>query len=228
MSVDIKVKRKDGLTLYTKNKHIEDDISISLDSSLFDQDYSNEDGLITRTLTYYKNDRVTEIGARVFQNYMTELRLDFPNAISTGENSFYGSKGLMEVNLPKLVTMGANAFYQVINLRVLNLPSVETVPASSCRYSTALEIFYAPKLKKIESAVFADCTNLKALIIGGTTTMVNTNALVRTAIESGTGYIYVPDTDVESVKGATNFTTYATQIKGWSEIPQEIREELGI
>ena len=226
--MDYKLKNKSGITFNTAGKYCAEDITITLDESLFDQDYSVEDGLITRTLTYYKNDRVTSVGARVFQNYDTAIELDFPNVTSVGLNCFYGSKGITKINVPKLVTISGNAFYQMTALKVLSLPVVEQITTGTCRYSTGFEIVYIPKVKKLTTATFADCTNLSTLIIGSGVTMDNTNAITRTAIESGNGYIYVPDNEVDEYKGKTNFTTYANQIKPLSELPQEIKEELGL
>ena len=226
--MEIKIENKEGITLLTKDKYCDENINIRVDKSLFDQDHTIEDGLITRTLTHYYNDRVESIGARVFQNYDTEIEMEFPNVTSTGLNCFYGSKGIKKLVLPKLVTVGGNSFYQMTALKVLSLPLVETITSGTCRYSTGFEVVYIPKVTKLTTATFADCTNLKTLIIGSNVTMDNVNAIIRTEIESGTGYIYVPDTDVESYKGKTNFTTYADQIKGWSEIPNDIKEELEI
>ena len=42
-----------------------------------------------------------------------------------------------------------------------------------------------------------------------------------TPIASGEGYVYVPDELVEQYKVATNWTTYANQIKPISELPEE-------
>ena len=44
----------------------------------------------------------------------------------------------------------------------------------------------------------------------------------------GTGYIYVQDNLVEQYKSATNWSTYADQIKPLSELPQEVKNELGM
>ena len=49
-------------------------------------------------------------------------------------------------------------------------------------------------------------------------TLANTNAFTNTPIESGTGYIYVLDELVDSYKSATNWSTYAEQIKPISEL----------
>lgn len=230
MSIDININNKKGVTLNTAKTYCEEDIVITIDKSLFEQDYSNEDGLVTRTLSYYYNDRVTSLGDRIFQNYSTSITIECPNVTLVGTNCFYNSSGVQELKLPKLISVTANALYQMTSIRVFNFPSVESVPNNTCRYCTGLEIVYMPKLSVLTPALFADCTKLHTFIIEGNSVvaMQNSNCFLRTAIESGNGYIYVPDNLVDSYKTTTNWSTYATQIKGISEIPQEIREELGI
>ena len=47
---------------------------------------------------------------------------------------------------------------------------------------------------------------------------INSNDLKGTTIEKATGYVYVPDDMVDTYKSATNWSTYASQIKGMSEL----------
>lgn len=47
---------------------------------------------------------------------------------------------------------------------------------------------------------------------------LNSNDLEGTTIKKGTGYVYVPDDMVDTYKSATNWSTYASQIKGMSEL----------
>ena len=47
---------------------------------------------------------------------------------------------------------------------------------------------------------------------------INSNDLTGTTITKGTGYVYVPDDMVETYKSATNWSAYADQIKGMSEL----------
>lgn len=47
---------------------------------------------------------------------------------------------------------------------------------------------------------------------------LNSNDLTGTTITKGTGYVYVPDDMVETYKSATNWSAYADQIKGMSEL----------
>ena len=70
--------------------------------------------------------------------------------------------------------------------------------------------------------MFSGCSSLETLIIDNENLfpMTNRSMLTGTLIEKGTGYVYVPDNLVEQYKQATNWTTYAEQIKGISELPQ--------
>lgn len=74
--------------------------------------------------------------------------------------------------------------------------------------------------KKISSSAFRNCSKLKKLIILSNTlcTLENVNAFNATPFESATGYIYVPDNLVNTYKLATNWNTFADQIKGISEL----------
>lgn len=93
-----------------------------------------------------------------------------------------------------------------------------------CASSKKLEKF---KIKNYTSSIisdtrnmFYDCTNLNTLIIDGNDVfpMTNTNMLQNSLIANGGGYVYVPDNLVDSYKSATNWSTYASQIKGMSEL----------
>lgn len=50
--------------------------------------------------------------------------------------------------------------------------------------------------------------------------LVNKNALQNTMIEDGTGYIYVPSALVETYKTASNWVTYADQIRAIEDYPE--------
>lgn len=125
--------------------------------------------------------------------------------------------------------------------------ALKTVDAYMMQTMQGLTGLYTPSLSNIGSNGFAYCRSLKyAYIKGGTISnlaFVATDSLVsliitnnetsvlssigafqQSAISSGVGYIYVPDDLVEQYKVATNWATYATQIKGMSEIPAEVQE----
>ena len=73
----------------------------------------------------------------------------------------------------------------------------------------------------IKPGAFYNCTKLSKFALPNITsvpTLSSTNNFYNTPIANGTGYIYVPDDLVESFKSATNWNTYADQIKAISEM----------
>lgn len=160
---------------------------------------SNMDGILTRQGTTIRNNRITYLGIEVFRNYESLAVVDFPNVTSTGANIFYACYGLRTVNLPKLSAVGINMFAYSSLLKRLDFPSVES----------------------IDTGAFSGCSRLVTLVLGkadAVCTLKNVNALANTSIAKGTGYIYVPDNLVEQYKAATNWSTYASQIKPISEL----------
>ena len=67
------------------------------------------------------------------------------------------------------------------------------------------------------------CSKLEKLIINRQDVfkMTDTSMIEFNPIANGTGYVYVPDNMVETYKSATNWSVYADQIKGMSELPTE-------
>lgn len=234
MSVEIKIPIS-GVTLNTKKKYVEEDITITPIVVKYNGEASedvtpNEDGLITRTLTRYINNRVTTIGESAFRQWTTIEECDFQNVTVINRLAFYGCTKLKNILLPNVTTIGEQAFNGCSNLEKIKCDLVTTLGSQAIRGCKNLKYFYSTKLTSIQNGCFADCTNLVAIIISSDTVcpLSVTNAFNNTPIISGTGYIYVPDSLVDSYKSATNWSTYASQIKPISELPQEVKDELGI
>ena len=160
---------------------------------------SNMDGILTRQGTTIRNDRITYLGLEVFRNYDSLAIADFPNVTSTGVNVFYACYALHTVNLPSLISISSNMFAYSSLLKRLDFPSVES----------------------ISGGAFSGCSRLVTLVLrkaDTVCTLANVNAFTNTSIAKGTGYIYVPDNLVEQYKAATNWSTYASQIKPISEL----------
>lgn len=73
----------------------------------------------------------------------------------------------------------------------------------------------------IRQYTFHNCSSLATMIVRAVTPPTLNGPFIGTAIAAGTGTIYVPDESVEAYKTATNWSTYAAQIKGISELPTE-------
>ena len=135
----------------------------------------------------------------VFYNYDSLAIADFPNVTSAGVNVFYACYALHTVNLPSLISISTNMFAYSSLLKRLDFPSVES----------------------ISGGAFSGCARLVTLILrkaDAVCTLANVNAFTNTPIAKGTGLIYVPDNLVEQYKAATNWSTYANQIKPISEL----------
>lgn len=145
--------------------------------------------------------------------------IDLPEVVSLPRYAFQGCSALASVNLPKVASLGGNTFSNCA-FTSIHLPSLTTMGSSefSCK---KLETVRVPSLSSITgSNVFNGCSNLTAFVIEQTDsvcTMAYSGIFTTTPIASGTGYVYVPDALVGDYKAATNWSTYADQIKPLSE-----------
>jgi hypothetical protein len=72
------------------------------------------------------------------------------------------------------------------------------------------------KVTSIGKQAFRDCPVLKTFIIrqsDSVCTLTYTYTFKNTLIESGNGYIYVPDSLLDQYRQATNWAAYADQIR---------------
>lgn len=200
-------------------------------------------GIIEKTLTEISDESITTVGEHAFSSCYKLSFVHLPNVIKIEDNAFYYCSAFTEISFPIAESMGTYAFSGCQKLKTVNLPKVqafksyafyinyalETVNAplvttigSYCFQYSAIKKLNFPNLTKVESSAFYGASQLTTLIIGTTDcVLANTNTFNNTKISSGTGFIYVPDEAVETYKAATNWSTYASQIKGISELPTE-------
>lgn len=132
----------------------------------------------------------------VFNKCSKLSSIELPNGITAiGNYCFYNCQKLVLTEIPVGVTrLGERVFYECDGLTELNfLGDV---------LSLGRETFYS-------------CSNLEKIFLPNVTTVptLESSTFSSTPIASGTGFIYVPDTLVDSFKSATNWSTYADQIK---------------
>ena len=187
-------------------------------------DTTIEDGMIQRDITEIVNSTATKVGDKAFNSWTTLTSVKLYNITSVGTQGFYGTK-LASIVAPKLKSIGNYAF-QGCSLVELYLPELTTVSMDVFRNNTTLKKCYFPKINSITTNNFYGCTSLEAVIIDRTDkicTMGNVNTFSSSSVADGTGYVYVPDELVETYKSATNWSTYASQIKPLSELPEELK-----
>ena len=118
---------------------------------------------------------------------------------SIGRYAFKGCTALTEVDFPAATSIGRYAF-------------------EGC---TALTKADFRAVTSIDDQAFYWCSKLTTLILRSETmaTLISTKTFTDTAIKKGTGYIYVPSALVDSYKAATNWSTFANQIRAIEDYP---------
>ena len=139
---------------------------------------------------------LTSIGSYAFQN-ASFAEITLPSSLTSIESSFYGCgklKRVINIENTQLTSIGSNAFNACSSLAEITLPA---------------------SLTSIGTGAFNGCTSLQYIRIEATTPPT----LSANAIPSTIGAIYVPDESVAAYQAATNWSSFASKIKGISEMP---------
>lgn len=144
------------------------------------------------------------------------------NVTDIGHDLFYDCKSLHTVSFPNVTQIKISVFRGCSSLVNVNLPKVKTFSLSSFKDCTSLEKLDFPVLDSIAANVFNGCTNLSTFIIRSARLcpLISVSTFTDTPIESGSGFIYVPKSLVEEYKQASNWTTYADQIRAIEDHPE--------
>ena len=137
-------------------------------------------------------------------------------------------KGTSFIN-DRITTVRNMLFDGCASLTTIDLPECTTIEYNAFTGCTSLTTVDLPKCTFIGNTAFAGCTNLTTIILSNNqvVTLGNINAFNNSPIKNGIGYVYVPDNLVNSYKTATNWSSYANQIKPLSELPSNLKEEYG-
>lgn len=177
---------------------------------------------LERTITgEYTNNEITRLGSYALEG-CDLTSVNFPAVTNVGAYTFRECKKLKNVNLPVATSIAPGCFYDCTALSNIELPVAKTVQATTYYNCTALERVDFPVVTSIATSAFARCSALTCAIFRNTTKVVSlgsTSAFTKTPIASGTGYIYVPSTLVAAYKNATNWATYANQIRAIEDYP---------
>ena len=167
---------------------------------------------------------VTSIGSGAFNGcklLARVLNLENTKVKKIGNGVFNGCAALAEVSLPASLTsigqyafLGCKSLTRAVNFENTQLTSISSELFRGC--SSLTEITLPAGVTSIGSNVFYGCSSLQYIRIEATTppTLASTNA-----IPSTIGAIYVPDESVAAYQAATNWSSFASKIKGISEMP---------
>lgn len=178
-------------------------------------------------ITYKDAAKVTSISDWFTSNTVITAFSEFVNfsGITTllDNRAFKGCSSLVEITLPaSLTSIGTYAFESCSALTKVNglgstqVTSLGTAAFQGC--SALKEITLPATLTSIENYVFRGCESLKYLRINANTppTLGWAPSFPSTIVA-----IYVPDESITAYQEATGWTSFASKIKGISEMPAE-------
>ena len=187
--------------------------------------------------------KATILNGYLAYNCSSLTELNIPSATSGRGYAIAGTK-IEHIYLPKFTIPGSSVFRDAKYLRTVDMPSLVRVEQFLFMGCSALETVTFPKAnyvgsqamdgcsalayadlavcKSIGAKGFYNCTSFETLILrksDAICTLANVNAFTGTKISSGDGYIYVPAAFVDSYKSATNWSSYASQIRAIEDYP---------
>ena len=217
MNTQIDIIKNGTTTLATAGKYCDRNIDVNVSyTKCFDGSMVGE----------YIDDNLTSVrfGGFAGTGY---TKISLPNCTELkGTRNFAACPNLEVLELPEVVTTTEGlgyTFYASTKLKKVSLPKLAyTSDTGGCFQGCSnIERIELPMLSgtTISNYTFRQCYALKVIIIGGSTLcpLGNVNAFQN----CNNAIIYVPDDLVTTYQGATNWATYASRIKGISEVPKE-------
>ena len=179
--------------------------------------------LVMGTITTVDDSTITTLRPYAFQNCLDLVNVRLPNARIGATSVFRDCSNLQSVDLPELAgTSGGSLFVYCSSLTTVNIPKVTSLNTYVFQYCTSLKKLDLGNIASIGAGAFKD-SSLETLIIRREettiTTLANVNVFDGTPIANGAGYVYVPNALVDNFKSATNWSTYAAQIRAIEDYP---------
>lgn len=85
------------------------------------------DQIIMRTVTEYRENRITKVGQYAFYGCTQLVEVDIPNAISIGKEAFQNCSRMTKLNVPNVETIGQYAFQSVYGVKKMVFPKVKAI-----------------------------------------------------------------------------------------------------
>lgn len=204
------------------------------------------DSIIDRTITEFKDDVVTTLGIfkndwNTFNSCKNLTKVECPNVTEICKGAFSNCTALTEVSFPLVGTVSDYCFLSCTSLISINFPLAKNLRISAfdgCRSLTRVDL---PSVEWMSLYVFIGCYSLTTVILRSETIVtlagganVFNNCYHIQGKKDATynpngdkdGYIYVPrallsdDDETKDYRRATNWTTYASQIRAIEDYPE--------
>ena len=154
---------------------------------------------------------LTIINRDAFNGCVSLYQINIPESVEEiGANAFLSCAFEGDLVLPYVKAIGDRAYYQCSHIENVQLDRVESLGAYVFQFCSSLKkAIIGPNCTTIGEKTFANCAAFETLIVYATTPP----SLDSSNFIGSTVYIYVPDASVEAYRTATNWSTYASQIK---------------
>lgn len=180
--------------------------------------------LITNSLTEYTNEKAITIRDNAFNACTSLVLLNLPNVETLGVSCFQNCTSLVSINVPLVKTVNSKSFSLCTSIEKIVLPSLTSfISGDNFSYCYKLKYVDLGNVEKINSWAFVSCKVLETVILrraDAICELAATNAFSQSGVVNGNGYIYVPKTLVDTYKSATNWSTYANQIRAIEDYPE--------
>ena len=163
----------------------------------------------------------TYVGSYAFANCYRVKQLVLPNVEKVGESAFQFCQQATQILIPKVTKLGRNAFRSCDALTSVSLPVLDKLDSFAFERCINLLYVFLDQVTNLQTSAFELCRQLAAVVLGNENS-VATLTLATNITLSQNLIFYVPDNLVNEYKSATNWQTFASRIKGISELPQEV------
>ena len=173
--------------------------------------------IVEKTISNYFDNEIEIIGGRAFQNCSALTTINLPAATLIGSYAFQSCSALTTASLPAVTNIGLDAFNYCRALTTISMPVATSIGNYAFQGCSALTTVSLPAVTYIGRYAFQICSALTVVCLGNSSVaeMANSNAFSG----ASQAIFYVPDSLVEAYKSATNWSYYASRIKGESELP---------
>lgn len=130
-------------------------------------------------------------------------------------------RSITELSDVLLTSIATSTFDNCNSLKKLVLGSVTNLPNDCFSGDSHLEHVDLHSVTSMNQRALRSCTGIVALILrSNTVCTIQSGTLTSSSIANGTGFVYVPRALVDSYKAASNWSTYAAQIRAIEDYPE--------
>ena len=126
-------------------------------------DTSVEDSLVTRTVTAYTNNRITNLASGAFAYAVDLTTINAPNCTNIGDYAFMNCYALSQASFSLCTNIGSCAFQSCSSLTTISFPKCITIGQSAFAQCSKISEALFPQCTSIAASAFVSCSSLSNL-----------------------------------------------------------------